>query len=126
MSRMKLCSCGKVIPDTETCKCKKQRVRNKATEDETDKLMRTQRWKKLRMRIIKRDKVVCLRCIIKYNYITQEDLTVHHIKPRKQYPELMFDESYLITVCQRCNGQLGTKGELDFAWEIPNNHEPVL
>ncbi|MFD4058825.1 HNH endonuclease [Streptomyces californicus] len=88
--------------------------------------MRTTRWKKKRLSIIKRDNAHCQRCVIKYNIINNQSLTVHHIKPRNQYPELMFDDTNLITLCQTCNGQLGTSGELDFEFHMPDEHIPVL
>ncbi|WP_009968574.1 HNH endonuclease, partial [Bacillus subtilis] len=56
----------------------------------------------------------CQRCLIKYSIVNSSELQVHHIKPRIDYPELMFEESNLITLCKTCNLQLGTSGELDF------------
>lgn len=46
---------------------------------------------------------------------------MHHIKSRKNFPELMFDDENLITLCKTCNLQLGTKDKLDF--EIRNKEE---
>ncbi|WP_052427414.1 HNH endonuclease [Neobacillus niacini] len=120
--RTKICSgCGKRIPYTATCQCKK-RVRNKATEGETDKLMKSSRWKKLRLRVLDRDGGYCQRCLIKFGIIETANMTVHHIKNRRDYPELIFDESNLCCLCRTCNSQLGTK-ELDFNWKAPQEDE---
>ena len=43
------------------------------------------------------------------------NLQVHHIKPRKEYPELMFEPDNLITTCKTCNLQMGTSG---IGWDI--------
>jgi 5-methylcytosine-specific restriction endonuclease McrA len=128
MAKKKICShCGKMIDFNEVCSCKRSnnneykklyRQKNK----ESLKPLSTKRWKKIRSLIIKRDKGCCQRCLIKYGIINTKDLQVHHIKPRIDYPELMFDESNLITLCKTCNLQLGTSGELDFEPNLDLNN----
>jgi 5-methylcytosine-specific restriction endonuclease McrA len=119
MSKKKFCSCGKLVAVNETCSCKQNTNRNeyqrKYYEKNKDVLkpLSTARWRKLRSLIIKRDKGCCQRCLIKYGIINGDNLQVHHIKPRIEYPELMFEESNLITLCKTCNLQIGLK-ELDF------------
>lgn len=123
-SKKKICSCGRMISFTETCSCKKNKYSKKLQKqcyeknNKTMKLLSSARWKKLRTLIIKRDKGLCQRCFIKYGIINGEDLQVHHIKPRVKYPELMFEESNLITLCRTCNLQLGTNEKLDFEPDI--------
>lgn len=121
MSRkLKSCSCGRIIGFNEVCSCKQNKNRNEyqrkyyEKNKEILKPLTSGRWRKLRSLIIKRDKGCCQRCLIKFNIINGENLQVHHIKPRIEYPELMFEESNLITVCKTCNLQLGTDGKLDF------------
>lgn len=122
MARKKICNkCGKIIDFNEVCSCKRSnKERNEYKRNyyrknkEYLKPLSTARWRKLRSLIIKRDKGCCQRCLIKYGIVNTKDLQVHHIKPRIDYPELMFDESNLITLCKTCNLQLGTSGELDF------------
>lgn len=118
MSRKKTCSCGKIIPETEKCECKRKRKRDYMREyqrKEVDNPLKTTRWNKyLRPYVLRRDKHLCQRCLYKYGVANAEDLHVHHIKSRKNYPELVFDDKNLLTVCRTCNLQLGTKDELDF------------
>lgn len=119
-SKKKICSCGRIINFNETCSCKKNQNRNEYQKQyyeknkEVLKPLSSGRWKKLRSLIIKRDQGVCQRCLIKYGIINSNNLQVHHIKPRIEYPELMFEESNLITLCKTCNLQLGTSEKLDF------------
>lgn len=119
-SKKKICSCGRMISFTETCSCKKNQNRNAYQKQyykknkEILKPLSSTRWRKLRSLIIKRDKGLCQRCLIKYGILNGDNLQVHHIKPRIEYPELMFEESNLITLCQTCNLQLGTNEKLDF------------
>lgn len=127
MPRMKLCSCGKKIPDTAVCECRKNRNKLKNQQNvEATTFYKSYKWRKFRERIIKRDQEICIRCMITHNYIEKNNLEVHHIKPRSQYPELAFDETNVITLCKSCNTHLGTKGELDFKWNIAEDWEPVL
>lgn len=121
MSKKKTCSCGRVIGFNETCKCKQNKTsRNnyqKAYYQKNKDILKpltSARWRKLRSLIIKRDGGYCQRCFIKYGIINGDQLQVHHIKPRIEFPELMWEESNLITVCKTCNLQLGTDGKLDF------------
>lgn len=130
MPRMKMCSCGKVIPERERCTCKKEadRARNRRKDErnpEEKKFFNSAKWKNLRKTIISRDVGICQRCFYKFNRIEGLNLEIHHIKPRSKFPELRFEESNLITLCKSCNTQLGTKGELDFKWEV-DEWEPVL
>ncbi|HFJ9456971.1 TPA: HNH endonuclease [Bacillus cereus] len=127
MSRhTKICGgCGKRVDFNATCSCKKRNATNKKS-GETDKLMKSYRWKQLRKRIIERDGCICQRCLIKYNIIESSELTVHHVLSRRNHPELMFDENNLICLCFTCNNQLGTKNKLDFAWNVPDEYEPIL
>lgn len=123
-SKKKTCGgCSKIIDYNSVCECQKTRRRqsNKKYLDkhgESARVLTTARWAQKRKSIILRDKGYCQRCLIKYNWITGENLQVHHIKPRINYPELIFEDSNLITLCKRCNLQLGIKETLDFEWEL--------
>lgn len=117
-AKKKFCSCGKLIPMNEECSCKKKsrneykKEYNKKNKDIHSPLTST-RWKKLRSIIINRDNGCCQRCLVKFSYINSSNLQVHHIKPRIEFPELMFDPNNLLTLCSTCNSQLGTN-DLDF------------
>lgn len=82
--------------------------------NDKDNPLKTTRWTKLRKKILKRDKYLCQRCLIKYEIINPRQLQAHHIKSRRDFPQLVFDESNIICVCKTCNLQLGTKNKLDF------------
>ncbi|WP_430735764.1 HNH endonuclease [Metabacillus halosaccharovorans] len=61
-----------------------------------------------------------MRCYFKLNYVNISNLEVHHIKPRSKYPELEMESTNLITLCKKCNLELGTREALDFEYEILN------
>lgn len=127
MTMKTICQHGKVIPLGTKCKCIIRTVpRAKREPNEVDMLRNTRRWRKLRKKIIERDGCVCQRCLIKHETITTSDLSAHHIKPASKYIELFFDESNLICLCMTCNKQLGTKEQLDFDYEIPEEYEYSL
>lgn len=128
MAMKTICKHGKVIPMGTKCKCKIRTAPSIKRElSESDKLMKSYRWKKLRLKIINRD-CFCQRCFYKYNIINSSinELTVHHILSRHTHIELMFDEDNLMCLCDTCNKQLGTKNKLDFEWKVPEKHTPVL
>lgn len=121
MRKKKICSCGKIIDFNSTCECQNDRAAaNKYKREyyqknkETIKLLNSKRWRSLRKVILDRDDYHCQRCLIKYKIINGSQLQVHHIKPRVKYPELIFDENNLISLCKTCNLQLGIDEELDF------------
>lgn len=123
-SKKKTCgSCGKWIDFNSVCECRKTRKyesnKQYLKNNPEAAVLTTARWAKKRKHIILRDKGYCQRCLIKYNWINEEQLQVHHIKPRIHYPELIFEDSNLITLCKRCNLQLGVQETLDFEWELP-------
>lgn len=108
------CSCGKIIRLGSTCECKKEKRKKYMETYESDPLLNTYKWKKKRLQIIERDNGLCQRCLIKYGILNSEELQVHHIKSRRNFPELTFDDENLLCMCKTCNQQLGTKDKLDF------------
>lgn len=119
--------CGKYITQGAMCECKVKVNRVVSDEQrESDKFYTKAPWRKVRLKVIKRDGCVCIRCLIKYGLIVTANLQGHHIKSRKHYPELELQESNIICVCQTCNLQLGTTDEVDFIYEIPDEYEIIL
>ena len=128
MTRKKLCRhCNKIVDElNHNCSGKeKQRLqynkykRNYYQENkETVAELTSRKWRKFRKNILSRDNNMCQRCLIKHGIINGDNLEAHHIKPRVDYPELMYDENNVVTVCKTCNLQLGTSG-IDFEWENP-------
>lgn len=118
--------CGiRVVKMGEKCECELNSNRNAYQREyyqrnkELLKPLRTKRWSNKREKIIKRDQYHCQRCARKYGVLNSNQLQVHHIKSRVDFPELMYDDSNLITVCKRCNLELGTSNKLDFDWQPP-------
>lgn len=107
--------CNSKYNEIEKCPCQQDRRNEYARKyneenKEQKKLLNSKRWKDLRRIIIKRDGSMCNRCWVQLNMVVKDDLQVHHIKPRNEYPELMFDPNNLITTCKTCNLQMGTNG----------------
>lgn len=116
-TRMKTCSCGKIIPEGSKCECKKVAKRDYMRQyqrNEKDNPLKTARWTKLRQYVLKRDGYLCQRCLHKYGKLNPIELQAHHIKSRKNYPDLVFEERNILTLCKTCNLQLGTSDKLDF------------
>lgn len=119
--------CGKKLEGIKICPECERKLNNDYQRDNYDKFkekdspLRTARWRKLRAQIIRRDGGFCQRCWHKYGILTTECLTVDHIKSRKDYPELMWDENNLVTLCKTCNSQKGDRNELDFEWTPPRS-----
>jgi len=118
--RKRICgSCGKIINEG-MCACRKAAKQEYNREHRRDEILDSYRWKKKRKQIVQRDGGLCQRCFYKYKMIITEDLQVHHIKNRVDFPELAFDDDNLICVCQVCNRQLDQKNKLDFEWNNRN------
>lgn len=62
-------------------------------------------WKFAKDDVIERDRF-CVVCG------SAKNLTVHHIKPLKQYPQLAFEISNLVLLCKNCHENQHKKGEL--------------
>jgi len=119
----KIClHCGKKYDERDVvCECQKDR-RNEYSKQyyennkDLKKMLNSKRWRNLRRLVIQRDGGLCNRCYVQLGIFVSDELQVHHITPRSERPDLMFEEDNLITVCKTCNLQLGTSGELD--WKI--------
>ena len=104
--RKKICVyCNKIVEDTHRCTKKPKREKTERTK-KSDKLINNKRWRDKREQILKRDNYMCMRCFYKYGIINTENLQVHHIKSRLDFPHLVFCDNNLVTTCQTCNLQL--------------------
>ena len=56
-------------------------------------------WRNFRKSILERDNYKCQECG------TNKNLCVHHIKPRSEYKELVYDPSNVITLCKYCHAK---------------------
>lgn len=124
MTRKKICPrCNKIVDEKSNC-CIPIRSKIKKEQLESDKILRSTRWRKKRLEIIDRDSGLCQRCLIKFGIFNSTDLTVHHIISRKEIAErgeeaeyLLFDNDNLVCICRTCNLQLESvnyKHQLDF------------
>jgi 5-methylcytosine-specific restriction endonuclease McrA len=111
-----ICSCGRLRNVKERCSCKNVRSK-KEVERNSD--LTTTKWKKFRKQILVRDNGHCQRCLLRFSILNTNysEMQVHHIKPRVNYPELMYEATNCVTLCKQCNLELGTKETLDFEFE---------
>lgn len=61
------------------------------------------RWKRKRQKILRRDNYQCRECR-RYGRIT-EATEVHHIKHADEYPELVFVDDNLTSLCHACHNK---------------------
>lgn len=128
--------CGKYYDynSIEGCECKKVREeeakekynaykRSYNENNEHNKLIKTARWVKKRQAIIDLDGGFCQRCFYKFGIINHHKLQVHHIKPRFENPNLIFEDENLITLCKDCNLELGVAETLDFPFDFKARYE---
>lgn len=122
--------CGKLVNynehDCPSLKKRRNQDAKQATSNDkkTSKELTSRRWRSFRQYIILRDGGKCQRCAIKLGLNTYSHLEIHHIKPRINYPELLFDENNCITLCKQCNDHLALNG-LDFDWQPPEHKEEL-
>ena len=112
-------NCPEKIAYTQKHNRNKQRIyveENKNTEGY--KLLHSRDRQKFRKRIISADHGYCQRCKIKFNRYMYDNLEVHHIIPRVDRPDLVFEVNNVVTLCKTCNDTMGLNG-IDFNWN-PN------
>ena len=69
----------------------------------------SQRWRRT-ARAYKAAHPLCERC--EAQGFIRESVEVHHIKDRKQYPELAYDWDNLEALCKTCHGKANAYGRL--------------
>lgn len=69
-----------------------------------DQFYTSKRWRKLRAAALRRDKYQCVECR-KY-FRSRTATTVHHIRPREEYPELEWRLDNLVSLCEACHNRL--------------------
>lgn len=62
------------------------------------------RWKEKRKRILSRDKYLCRNCVRYGKYKTAD--TVHHMKPAEFYPQYIYCNWNLISLCNKCHNAM--------------------
>lgn len=68
----------------------------------SDAFLRTKRWRKFARSVMRRDGYECRKCA-RFGRHTGDNLIVHHVKPRDEYPELVFSPENCVTLCRRCH-----------------------
>lgn len=87
-----------------------EEVKRQVAQGDTDVLYKTKEWQELRQRILLRDHHECQRCNdhndlgkpIKRIRLRKAN-TVHHIQEVRDRPDLMMEESNLISLCHECH-----------------------
>ncbi len=69
-------------------------------KDKLNKLRKSERYKKWRLDVFRRDNFTCVRCNIHGKYIN-----AHHIKSFYKYKKLRFTVSNGVTLCRDCHGE---------------------
>jgi len=122
----KLCpNCRDFVKVGERCACSP----SSGSQSSKKHPSRERKFREKKKKVAKRDNHECKRCVIKFgktDETTRKNLQCHHIKSWRDYPELAYDESNLITVCRSCNSELGNSNKLDFPWKVPEKTKYVL
>jgi 5-methylcytosine-specific restriction endonuclease McrA len=93
--------CGR-IHDPHTV-CSKKPIYNYPSNRHTSEagdLRHTNAWKQKSLEVRRRDKFLCRVCLSN-GELNTKDLSVHHIIPINEQPELCFDNDNLITLCRQ-------------------------
>lgn len=72
-------------------------------DQEARAFYKSRTWQACRSIALARDNYLCQECL-KQGKITPYDV-VHHIKPRKEYPELALDADNLVCLCHTCHNK---------------------
>lgn len=75
--------------------------RNKLFSSKSKQLSNSYEWKQWRISVFERDDYICQEC---GNY--NVELHPHHIKPKAEFPELIFELFNGITLCKECHMEL--------------------
>ena len=78
----------------------------------SDAFLSTYAWRRLRMRVLKRDGAKCACCGA--TPATGAVMNVDHIKPRRLFPDLALDENNLQVLCDACNHGKGNWDQTDW------------
>lgn len=115
------CKCGKRHTSGTKCPTPNRHRFIDGSEDEkrVKRFYGTVAWAKTRETVIRLDKGVCQRCLIKFNIINYERLQVHHITKLQNNWGLRLDLNNLITLCHTCHRHVEFQpdGTLDFEWK---------
>lgn len=69
--------------------------------EEDKKFYNSRAWRRLRLKILKRDKGECQKCKAVGKY--SRAIIVHHIQELKNRPDLSMQESNLQSLCNKCH-----------------------
>jgi len=75
----------------------------------SEKFYTSPRWRRLRIRVLKKYGRECMAC-----GIIDGEMHVDHIKPKSKYPELALSISNLQVLCKECNFGKSNKYNYDF------------
>ena len=103
----------------------KERYRRYAksrTDIESQVFYNSKEWKKVRERIKRRDKGLCLLCWVKDKLFKSYDL-VHHIIEEKERKDLTLEEDNLICLCSKCHREVHCEYDKSYESKIKMQDE---
>ena len=98
-----LCGCGKMVRANKSYVHGHQiRVNNPAYKD--GRYAKLEVWRRA---VLVRDNYTCQKCFGRKGFTR---LCPHHIKPKKEFPEFIYDVDNGITLCSSCHASLHSSG----------------
>lgn len=95
--------CANIHSRSFSCPSKPKRYGKKKENNSIVKFRNTSTWRKKRLEIKKRDKLLCQYCLLELKRFTFELLDVHHIIPISKDWSKRLDNYNLITLCRVCH-----------------------
>jgi hypothetical protein len=82
---------------------------SRLSETDWREFQRSDRWQRLRQRVIRTYGPICMRC-----GATDRPIHVDHIKPKSRYPHLALSFENLQVLCETCNLEKSNIDETDY------------
>lgn len=96
--------CGRIHDSKKDCGMKPKKIYKKQDDSLSRNIRRSTRWTNKSKKIRERDNYQCQLCVRNLHKtlkpINTNDVEVHHIQTIAEHPELAYDETNLITLCE--------------------------
>lgn len=112
-----MCKRNKILDSEKMCdtcknkygdsleKARYKRYAKSRIDKDSQLFYNSKEWKKIRKRVKRRDKGLCLYCLLVNNVISTGDL-VHHIVEEKEDKSLRLELDNLIMLCSSCHNEV--------------------